>query len=74
MYVEGTLAENLSGAIASAKRLRGRRVYQDTFEYGRELLDYARARARRPRIVNADEIAELSAELEVQLFAHQHRK
>ena len=38
MYVEGTLAENLSGAIASAKRLRGRRVYQDTFEYGRELL------------------------------------
>ena len=74
MYLEGTLAENLSGAITSAKRLRGHRVYQDTLAYWRELLDYARARATRPRIVNADEIAELAAELEVQLSAHQQRR
>jgi hypothetical protein len=51
MKLHGTLAVNLEDAIASAERLRGRRVYSDTVDYWAELLREAR--------VNRPDTAEL---------------
>jgi hypothetical protein len=42
MKLHGTLAANLEDAIASAERLRGRRIYSDTLDYWAELLSQAR--------------------------------
>ena len=40
--LEGGLARNLQGALASAQRLRGRPVYPETLEFWRGVLAQAR--------------------------------
>ena len=39
MQLHGSILENLERAIASARRLRGERVYSDTLTYWRSLVD-----------------------------------
>jgi hypothetical protein len=45
MELAGTLDENLSAAIRSARRLREHPVHVDTLQYWADLLDYARRSA-----------------------------
>jgi hypothetical protein len=42
MELHGSLIDNLSMAVASAKRLRSHPVYKDTLEFWQELLQEAR--------------------------------
>jgi hypothetical protein len=67
MELHGSLIDNLSMAVASAKRLRNHPVYKDTLEFWQELLREAR-RARTQiepsRLVALDSIIE---QLELEL-------
>ena len=56
MELDGTLADNLRAAIASADRLSGHPVHKDTLNFWHELLAYARSRKR----LRADHYAEVS--------------
>jgi hypothetical protein len=40
--IHGTLMNNLTSAVQSARRLRGHPVHQDTLEHWSELVHYAR--------------------------------
>ena len=42
MELHGSLIDNLQAAVASARRLRGQRVYPETVNHWRELLVLAR--------------------------------
>jgi hypothetical protein len=42
MKLHGSLEDNLTAAVRSAKRLRGHHVHPDTLGYWGELLHYAR--------------------------------
>jgi hypothetical protein len=46
MILSGSILENVTNAVASARRLRGHPVYKDTLSYWTELLEEAR-RVRR---------------------------
>jgi hypothetical protein len=67
MELHGSLIDNLSMAVANAKRLRNHPVYKDTLEFWQELLREAR-RARTQiepsRLVALDSIIE---QLELEL-------
>lgn len=58
MKIEGTIRANLLAAIASARRLRGQPVHDDTLEHWRRLIEHARNGA-----CEADLLGELEAEL-----------
>ncbi|WP_156680509.1 hypothetical protein [Sphingomonas profundi] len=61
MKIDGTIANNLKLAIASAQRLRGHPVYPDTIAFWRELLhEGRRARGNAAGV----ELAELNALIE----------
>jgi hypothetical protein len=64
MRIEGSIRANLIAAAASARRLRGRPVHDDTIAYWRQLLDYARRVSTQPQgEVLGDAMTELEAEL-----------
>lgn len=68
MELSGSLSDNLTAAIASARRLRGHPVYSDTMAFWRNLLAFARERQRRRRSPSTEDtqlIAELQEELAV---------
>lgn len=46
MDLHGSLAENLSSALRSMKRLRGYPVHQDTIDYWYSLISHARKTVR----------------------------
>jgi hypothetical protein len=58
MRIEGTIRANLLAAIASARRLRGQPVHDDTLEHWRGLIAHARNGG-----CEADLLGELEAEL-----------
>jgi hypothetical protein len=64
MKIHGSIANNLTSAVQSARRLRGHPVHSDTLDHWRDLLHHARQ-----EIVNgsAEPIQALIAELENEL-------
>jgi hypothetical protein len=56
--IEGTIRANLLAAIASAKRLRGQPVHDDTLDHWRRLIEHARTTRS-----EADLLGELESEL-----------
>jgi hypothetical protein len=70
MDLDGSLADNLRAAIASARRLQGHRVHKDTLDFWKQLLTHAREVRRRGRITELAEVEELIAELEASVQAH----
>jgi hypothetical protein len=64
MKIEGSLRANLVAAVASARRLKDRPVHDDTLQYWRELLEYARGPASE---TEAEPFGDLADELEAQL-------
>ena len=67
MELHGSLLENISAAIASARRLRGHRIYPDTLSYWDELLHQARrelvSQAGEERLALRKLILELESEI-----------
>lgn len=71
MDLEGALADNLRGAIASATRLRGHPVHGDTLAFWSDLLKHARLVRRRARVRDLAELEQLIMELESSVQAHE---
>jgi ribosomal 50S subunit-associated protein YjgA (DUF615 family) len=63
--IEGTLRANLLAAIASARRLKGEPVHEDTLQYWGELLKHARSESQ----LTDESLAGLADDLEAQLAA-----
>lgn len=70
MELDGTLADNLRAAVESADRLSGHPVHNDTLEFWRELLAYARSR-KRLRSDHQTEVATLVGELQSRVSARE---
>lgn len=64
MQIEGSVRANLSAAIASARRWRGRPVHKDTIAHWRLLLDHGRLADRQP---GGEIVSDLITELETEL-------
>lgn len=64
MMIEGSLRSNLLSAVASARRLRGRPVHDDTIDYWRRLLEYGRLNSEQPL---CEPLTDLVDELETEL-------
>ncbi|WP_155265417.1 hypothetical protein [Sphingomonas segetis] len=64
MRIEGSVRSNLLAAIASARRLRGRPVHQDTVEHWRRLADHGRGGNGQP---HGEMVGDLVAQLETEL-------
>ena len=54
MKFHGPILDNLTNALASARRLRGHPVYKDTLTYWNELIQEARRMQRDPAHKQAD--------------------
>lgn len=67
MDLHGTITENLRAAIASAERLQGHPVYQQTLDYWRELIREARHRRDRVSKTDLPALDMLIARLETKL-------
>jgi hypothetical protein len=67
MKLHGTIADNLQAALASAKRLRGHPVHNDTLTFWRNLV--AKAHSEMPQQARAAEVETLIATLEGELAA-----
>ena len=67
MIIHGSIADNLTAAIRSARRLRGRPVHQDTIRFWRDLL--AKARAEKPESGEAEatSVEQLAGQLEAEI-------
>ena len=64
MELHGTLLNNLTSAVQSARRLKGHPVHVDTLDHWRSLLDHA----RRERVDgSAEQIEALIVQLEKEL-------
>lgn len=70
LHLEGSLADNLRAAIASATRLKDHPVHRDTLQFWGELLTHARLVHRRGRVRDLVELERLIIELELSLYAH----
>ena len=64
MRIEGSIRANLTAAIKSARRWRGREVHKDTVQHWRHLLDYGRLVDRQPC---GESVGDLVSELESEL-------
>jgi hypothetical protein len=64
MEIHGTIANNLTSAVQSARRLRGHPVHADTLEHWRDLLNHARQELANG---STEPIQGLVDELEIQL-------
>jgi hypothetical protein len=67
MELHGTIEANLVSAIASAKRLRGHPVHQDTISHWSDLLHEARRELAANDASNRDVIMQLISDLETEL-------
>lgn len=67
MKLDGSLLENLSGALASARRLRGHPVYRDTLAYWAELIQKARRCQRDAGFEQPDQLEDAIVKLELEL-------
>jgi hypothetical protein len=67
MELHGTVEANLVSAIASAKRLRGHPVHQDTISHWSEILQQARRELAENEGDNREVVMQLVAELETEL-------
>src|SRR4051812_8619242 len=67
MDLYGSLVENLEAAVESTRRLRGQRVYSDTFQFWSDLLETARSVLATVIDVNSPAIAALADQLEDEL-------
>lgn len=63
MKLHGSVEDNLSAAIRSARRLRGRAIHADTLRYWSELLEHA----RRERIWTASQLSNRRGKLVLEL-------
>jgi hypothetical protein len=63
-----TLIEYLEGALESAKRLRGKRIYSDTLQYWHELLATAGEAQQSKRV--SPQLDRLIHQLETELKRH----
>ena len=66
MKLHGSIIENLSAAVQSAKRLRGQPVYNETLQFWRDLLAQGRAE-KRANPVEQGTIQHLVAKLQSEL-------
>jgi len=64
---DGPILDNLTNALASARRLRGHPVYKDTLTYWNELIQEARRIQREPAYEQADLLEAAIVSLEVEL-------
>lgn len=64
MRIEGSVRANLSAALASARRWRGRSVHKDTADHWRRLLDYGRLIERQP---SGEAVGDLVRDLEIEI-------
>jgi len=67
MEFHGSIIDNLNNALASARRLRGHPVYQDTLTYWRDLVQEARRLRQDPACTQAEAIGAAIASLEGEL-------
>jgi hypothetical protein len=64
MEIHGSIANNLTSAVQSARRLRGHPVHADTLDHWRDLLNHARQELANG---SSEPIQALVVELEIQL-------
>jgi hypothetical protein len=64
MRLHGSLEDNLKGAIRSAHRLHGQRVYPETLKHWDELLAIARGEMGSMTISRSLQVASLADQLE----------
>lgn len=74
MKVSGKIADNLRGAITSARRFRGQPVHADTLTHWKELLAYARERQRQRKGERDAEVDGLIAKLQSELAQREQGK
>ncbi len=67
MKFHGPILDNLTNALASARRLRGHPVYKDTLAYWGELIQEARRIQRDPAYEQVAELEAAIVSLEVEL-------
>jgi len=67
MELHGSMLDNLNNALASARRLRGHPVYQDTLTYWRDLVQEARRLRQDPACTQSEAIGAAIASLESEL-------
>jgi hypothetical protein len=73
MELHGSMIDNLNNALASARRLRGHPVYQDTLTYWRDLVQEARRLRQNPACVQSEAIGAAIASLEGELAERNSR-
>lgn len=73
MKLHGSIIDNLNDALASARRLRGRPVYQDTLTYWRDLVQEARRLRQDPACTQSEAIGAAIASLEGELAERNSR-
>jgi hypothetical protein len=71
MLLEGSILANLRGAIASAERLRGKPVHDDTLQFWRDLLAHARTEMRSCEPSEAQALEPLMGQLQSRLNARE---
>ena len=64
MRIEGSVRSNLLAAVASARRLRGQPVHEDTVDHWRRLVDYGRLIERQPC---GEKVGDLVSQLETEV-------
>ncbi len=69
MPIAGSLIANLEGAVESVRRHRGERLYPETLERWRRLLDHARISLRSITDISYPVVQRLTDELEDELRA-----
>ena len=67
MILHGSIADNLTAAVRSSRRLRGKPVHGDTIAFWRELLAKARAEEPSPDASADPSVADLADQLEAEL-------
>jgi hypothetical protein len=67
MIIHGSIADNLTAAIRSSRRLRGSPVHSDTIAFWRQLLAKARAEEPPANPAQTPSIEQLADQLEAEL-------
>ena len=67
MKIDGSILDNLANAFASARRLRGHPVYQDTLIYWADLMHEARRVRQDSSCTQSDALGAAIAKLESEL-------
>ncbi|MBB5714141.1 hypothetical protein [Sphingomonas aerophila] len=74
MELHGSIIDNLNNALASARRLRGHPVYQDTLTYWRDLVQEARRLRQDPACTQTEALGAAIASLESELAERNSRQ